>query len=92
MHRAGALTFDAVVGAVCCRPSWAALSPADIPPVGSAKLGQHEGAQRGAIPRAPQMVPPSTGRARGKPARLPRLSFSREAVWPRGKKFVTPQI
>ena len=36
-----ALTFDTVVGTVCRCPSWAALSPADIPPAGSPKQGQH---------------------------------------------------
>ena len=35
-----ALTFDTVVGAVCCCPSRAALSPADIPPVGPPRQGQ----------------------------------------------------
>lgn len=35
-----ALTFDTVVGAVCCCPSRAALSPADVPPVESPKQGQ----------------------------------------------------
>lgn len=35
-----ALTFDTVVGAVCRCPSRAALSPADIPPVGPPRQGQ----------------------------------------------------
>ena len=41
---AEALTFDTVVGTVCRCPSRAALSPADIPPVGSPKQGQHKAA------------------------------------------------
>lgn len=41
VNAAEALTFDTVVGAVRRRPSRAALSPADIPPAGSAKRGQH---------------------------------------------------
>lgn len=35
-----ALTFDTVVGAVCCGPPWAALSPTHVPPVESPKQGQ----------------------------------------------------
>lgn len=62
MEGVEALTFDTEVGAVCRRPSRAALSPADIPPVGSAKQGQQQGAQRGTVSRA------TTGRAWGNAA------------------------
>ena len=66
---AEALTFDTVVGTVCRCPSRAALSPADIPPVGSPKQGQHKAALSQIIPRALLMVPPTTGRAWGNSAR-----------------------
>lgn len=46
MDAVEALTFDTVVGTVCCCPSWAAVSPADIPPAGSPKQGQRRCSER----------------------------------------------
>lgn len=87
MEGVEALTFDTEVGAVCRRPSRAALSPADIPPVGSAKQGQQQGAQRGTVSRAHYR------QGLGECCRLGRLSpLSKEASRPRGRHFGIPQI
>lgn len=86
---AEALTFDTVVGAVRCCPTRAALSPADIPPVGSAKPGQHKGAQRGPIPRAPWDGATLYGRGHGEHCHAGQ-TCSRASVWPLGQELCNP--
>jgi hypothetical protein len=53
-----ALTFDTVVGAVCCCPSWAALSATYVPPTKSPKQGKHKDAHSWHYSWSPLMFPP----------------------------------